>query len=189
MPVNLTQALTWLQGPSGGLLLPLLLAVVMAVGDVRTRRIPNYLTLGGALAGLAFQTLVSGWPGLMQGLGGLAVGFGLMLPFYVFFGMGAGDVKAMAALGAWLTPWTSLSLFFYMALAGGVLGFGLLIWSGSLWQVMRSGWIWLANLVLTRGRDAFSQSESSPPAPGATMPYGVAIAAGMVTLLVVGPIV
>ena len=66
--MNLTHALTSLPNLSMSLLPPLLLAVVMAVGDVRTRRIPNYLTLGGALAGLLFQTLVSGWPGLLHGL-------------------------------------------------------------------------------------------------------------------------
>ena len=135
------------------LLPPLLLAAVMAVGDVRTRRIPNYLTLGGALAGLLFQTIVSGWPGLLQGLGGLAVGFGLMLTLYIFGGMGAGDVKALGALGAWLTPWTSLSLFCYMAVAGGIVALGMLIWRGDLWQFLRRAWDFLVNLVLTRGRE------------------------------------
>jgi prepilin signal peptidase PulO-like enzyme (type II secretory pathway) len=79
--MNIFDYTGWLQISQWNLLIPLLLAAVMAAGDIRTRRIPNYLTLGGALAGLVFQTVVYGWPGLLQGLGGLAVGFGLMLPF------------------------------------------------------------------------------------------------------------
>ncbi len=187
-PVNLTNTLTWLQITPHSLMPPLLLAVIMALGDVRTRRIPNYLTLSGALAGLLFQTMVSGWPGLLQGLGGLALGFGLMLPLYIFGGMGAGDVKALAALGAWLTPWTSLSLFFYMAVAGGIIGLGVLLWQGTLWQFLRRGWVLLTNKVLTSGRGRFSQAESSPPVASASMPYGVAIALGMAALVFCGPV-
>lgn len=186
--MNLTTTLTWLQITPHSLMLPLVLAVIMALGDVRTRRIPNYLTLSGALAGLLFQTMVSGWPGLLQGLGGLALGFGLMLPLYIFGGIGAGDVKALAALGAWLTPWTSLSLFFYMAVAGGIIGLGVLLWQGTLWQFLRRGWVLLTNKVLTSGRGRFYQGESSPPVASASMPYGVAIALGMAALVFCGPV-
>jgi prepilin peptidase CpaA len=186
MPMNLTNSLTYIQSLPVSMLPPLLLATVMAVGDVRTRRIPNYLTLGGALAGLLFQTIVSGWPGLLQAAGGLAIGFALMLPFYILAGMGAGDVKAMAALGAWLTPRTSLALFCYMALAGGIVALGMLIWRRDLWR-LRRGWDFLVNLVLTQGRGMVSQVESPTQAPAGTMPYGVAIALGMATLVVFGP--
>jgi prepilin peptidase CpaA len=175
----------WLQ-TQGNLLIPFLLSVVMAVGDVRTRRIPNYLTLATALAGLLVQTLVSGWSGLLQGFGGLAMGFSLMLILYILGGMGAGDVKALAALGAWLTPWTSLSVFCYMAMAGAIIALGMLIWQGALWQFLRQTWFGLVNLVLT---GTFFQGEPSTQASAATMPYGVAIAVGMAALAVFGPVI
>jgi prepilin peptidase CpaA len=142
---------------------PLLLGVLMAVGDVRTRRIPNYLTLGGALGGLLAQTLAAGWPGFLLGLGGLAVGFGLMLPLYIFAGMGAGDVKAVGALGAWLTPWHSLSLFCYMIMAGGIVALGVLIWQGVLWQCLRRTWQVLLHLFLTRDRGMMTSPGPRPP--------------------------
>ncbi|MBW1991120.1 MAG: prepilin peptidase, partial [Deltaproteobacteria bacterium] len=92
------------------LVLPLALALVMAGWDFCTRRIPNFLTLGGALAGLVFQAAAHGLSGLAQGFLGLALGLGLLLPFYWKAGLGAGDVKALAALGTWLGPLTTLYL-------------------------------------------------------------------------------
>jgi prepilin peptidase CpaA len=160
----------------------------MAVGDVYTRRIPNYLTLGSALTGLLAQTIVSGWPGLLQGLGGLAVGFGLMFTLYILGGLGAGDVKALGALGAWLTPWNSLSLFCYVVMAGGIVAVGMVIWRGELWQFFRRAWDFLVNLVLTGGQGVLSPSQPSPPIATATMPYGLAIALGMAALVFLGPV-
>jgi prepilin peptidase CpaA len=186
--MNLTHALPSLPSLPVTLLPPLLLAAVMAAGDVRTRRIPNYLTLGGALAGLLFQALVFGWPGLLQGLGGLAVGFGLMLTLYLLGGMGAGDVKGLGALGAWLTPWNSLSLFCYVVIVGGIVALGMVIWRGELRQFFRRAGEFLVNLVLTRGRGVLSPAQPSPSIAGATMPYGVAIALGMAFLVILGPI-
>ena len=71
----------------------------------------------------------------------------------------------MGALGAWLTPWNSLSLFFYVVMAGGIVALGMLIWQGTLWQFLRRAWDFLLNLVLTRGRGVLSPSEPSPSMP------------------------
>ena len=116
------------------------------------------------------------------------VGFGLMLTLYLFGGMGAGDVKALGALGAWLTPWNSLSLFCYVVMAGGIVALGMVIWRGDLWQFFRRAWDFLVNLVLTRGQGVLSPSQPSPPIATATMPYGVAIALGMAALVFFGPV-
>ncbi len=120
----------FIQLPPAVTLSPFLLSLVMAVGDWRTRRIPNYLTFGGALAGIVFQTAVFGWPGLAQALLGLFLGLGLLLLPYILGGMGAGDVKALAALGAWLGPKGCFSVFCYMGLAGGLMSLGVLLWKG-----------------------------------------------------------
>ena len=136
--------------PPVGTITAFLLSAVMAVGDWRTRRIPNYLTLGGALAGLVFQTIIGGWSGLIHGLLGLILGFALLILPYILGGMGAGDVKALAALGAWLGPRGCFSVFCYMALAGGLMGLGVLFWNGTLWVYLRNGWLMLQNIVLSR---------------------------------------
>jgi prepilin peptidase CpaA len=168
-------------GSQGQLLLPLLFSLWIALGDVRTHRIPNYLSFGTALAGLAFGLLFHGWTGLANGILGMFLGFGCLLLPYLWGGMGAGDVKALAALGAWLGPWNTFLLFCYMGMAGGLLAVGVLWWRGLLGQKLRYFWINLLNLVLSR------PSGLQPPAPPTQgtegIPYGVAIALGMVVLL------
>ena len=101
------------------LILPLLLSLGMAGCDLKTRRIPNYLTLGGAMGGLGFQLGYHGLPGLLDGLAGLGLGFILLLGPYLLGGMGAGDVKASAALGAWLGLRHAFYLFVYMGTLRG----------------------------------------------------------------------
>jgi prepilin peptidase CpaA len=175
-----------IQLPPVGTLSPFLLSVVMAAGDWRSRRIPNYLTFGGALAGVVFQTAVFGWPGLAQALLGLLLGLGLLLLPYVLGGMGAGDVKALAALGAWLGPKGVFSVFCYMALAGGIMSLGVLLWKGDLWRFFRKGWASLTNLILSRGQKIMLESLTPGEDLTEGLPYGVAIALGMAAYVLWG---
>jgi prepilin peptidase CpaA len=162
------------------LLLPLAIALWIAWGDLRTYRIPNYLTLGTALTGLLFQIAMHGFSGAGSGLLGLALGFFLMFPFYLLGGMGAGDVKALAALGTWLGPGLTLMLFFYMAIAGGFMALGVLLYKGILWAKIRQGWSYLVGWILFR--PAGLSPGSAPEAEVKGLPYGVAIALGMAAL-------
>ena len=109
-----------------GLNVPIVMAVAgcgvaSALIDMRTRRVPNPLTLGIAVTGLAFAAIR--WSGLSVATAalGLAVGVALMLPAYVFGAMGGGDLKLFAALGTFLGPWPTVQAFLYTLLAGGVL--------------------------------------------------------------------
>ena len=139
----------WLK-TQGGPLLPMLLALWIALVDLRTHRIPNYLTLATLLTGLGFQLAFHGLGGLVDGLLGMALGFAFLILPYAWGGMGAGDVKALAALAAWLGPAHTLFLFCYMGIAGGVIALGVLWWRGLLWHKLRRGWTVLLNLVLCR---------------------------------------
>jgi prepilin peptidase CpaA len=180
----LSPALSWLAHP-GRFLFPTAIALWMAVGDLRTRRIPNYLTLGTALAGLAVRLLTDGLPGLADGFLGLLVGFCLLFGFYLAGGMGAGDVKALAALGTWLGLRLTLFLFLYMALAGGVLTLVYLCWRGLLLAKLKRLGSWLLSWVLLRphGGGAGAAPGTGPEAAtGEGVPYGVALALGMVFL-------
>lgn len=99
----------------------LLLAFLMASCDLVTRRIPNPLSALAALSGLAAAWAVGGWSGLgLAALAGL-VAFALMLLFHLMGAVGAGDVKALGALGSFTAPWGALQLFLFTALAGGLL--------------------------------------------------------------------
>jgi prepilin peptidase CpaA len=92
-----------------------------AVIDLRRRRVPNWLTAGTAVLGLALATIHATRISTAAAVWGLAVGAVVMLPGYVFGGSGAGDVKLLAAVGTLLGPGRTLSAFIYTTLAGAVL--------------------------------------------------------------------
>jgi prepilin peptidase CpaA len=100
----------------------LLCAVIGSIHDLRNRRIPNWVTGPAILAGLLLHSLVGHWSGLgYSALAGLVAG-ALALVFWFAGGMGAGDVKLMAAVGC-IAGWPSLHLLlFSIAIAGGVCG-------------------------------------------------------------------
>ncbi len=163
------------------LVFPLLLALWIAWEDLKTHRIPNYLTLGTALAGLAYGLIFHGWTGMADGCLGMLLGFGLLIVPYLMIGMGAGDVKALAALGAWLGPGLVFYLFLYMGMAGGVMALAVLCYKGLLWSKLRRGWVLLVNLILCRPGGVAPEAIPSPKIEG--IPYGVAMALGMVVLV------
>jgi prepilin peptidase CpaA len=179
----MVKAAGWI-GSRGTLLIPLALTLWIAWGDVKTRRIPNYLTLGAAVAGLAYNFISHGFPGLADGFLGMLLGFAFLILPYIFGGMGAGDVKALAALGAWLGPQLTVYLFCYMGIAGGVIAVGYLVWQGLLWGKIKHGWSFLLNLILCRPHGAPHPPSAAQLSEG--IPYGVAIAVGMVVMVGVG---
>ena len=89
--------------------------------DLRTRRVPNVLTV--SLSALGITGAAAGLTGLsMQAaVVGLLLGMLFMMPGYLFGATGAGDVKLLAAVGAWLGPSQIGAAFLYTAIAGGVL--------------------------------------------------------------------
>lgn len=187
-PDFLVEAGRWLGGHVN-FVVPLGLSLWMAWGDIKTRRIPNYLTLGTLLAGLGFQVGSQGWSGLASGLLGMVLGFALLIVLYLMGGMGAGDVKALAALGAWLGPAKTFELFLYMAIIGGLLSLAVLWWRGQLWSTLRGGLRSLKNLffnyiLLKPYRSPEKQAASDPGALTGGIPYAVALALGMAVLLV-----
>ncbi len=84
---------------------------VAAVSDLRTRRLPNWLTVPAFGAGLLAHTVMNGFTGLGFALLGFATGFGLLLVLWLIGGGGGGDVKLMGALGAWLGSSLTVAVF------------------------------------------------------------------------------
>ena len=96
------------------------IALIACVTDVRSRRIPNVLTFGGALAGVAFHAMNGGLTGSLQSITGWAAGVAVFFLPFALGGMGAGDVKLVAALGAWLGPADTVTLAIHSVLIAGV---------------------------------------------------------------------
>jgi prepilin peptidase CpaA len=149
--------------------------------DLRTRRIPNALTLGGALVGFGFSIVVHGPAGAATSLTGWLAGLALFVPFFALGGMGAGDVKLLGSFGAWLGPRDTLWTALFALIAGGVLA---IVWGAatgylrtalhnvrlllSHWRVM--GIRPLPELTLEHAR-------------GPRLPYALALFAGVVLAL------
>jgi Flp pilus assembly protein protease CpaA len=96
-------------------------AGIGALVDLKTRRVPNPLTMGLALTGLALAVAHATTLGVAASLGGLVVGLLLMLPAHMIGATGAGDVKLFAAIGTLLGPIGIVMAFLYTAIAGGVI--------------------------------------------------------------------
>ena len=112
---------------------------VLACGfDLRTRRIPNVLTFGAAIVALAVNVATSDSSGLLTAGAGWLLGIVLFFPFFALGGMGAGDVKLLGAIGAWLGPEAVLHVALYSALAGGPIAIVVALRSGYLRQALRN---------------------------------------------------
>jgi prepilin peptidase CpaA len=116
----------------------LLVGSIACVTDIRWRRIPNALTLGAAATAVLYHSSVHGMSGLWFALGGWGVGLLLFLPFFLLRGMGGGDVKLLAALGAWVGPGDAVYLAIYTSLAGGVLAVGVALSRNYLGTALRN---------------------------------------------------
>lgn len=106
--------------------------VVACVTDARSRRIPNALTLSSAALAVAVRLATAGPAGAFAGVVGMVVGLLLFMPLFVVRGLGGGDVKLLAAFGAWVGVPLVLWVALYTALAGGVLALTLALWHGVL---------------------------------------------------------
>lgn len=114
--------------------------VVLAVAtftDLRSRRIPNWLVLPFMLAGLIVPACLLGWRGFGQSVEGLGLGAVVYGTLSIIGGMGMGDVKLVAAIGAWIGPKQLLFAILITAMAGGLIAVGAAIYgrySGDTWK-------------------------------------------------------
>ena len=141
--------------------------------DLRTRRVPNALTISLAAAGLAVAAAGIGRVSLAGSLAGLAIGVGLMLPGHLFGATGAGDVKLFGASGALLGPAAIVAAFIYTAIAGGALAIVVALGRGRLRRTLGG----TARLVATGAANA---AEIEAATENNRFPYAPAIAVGAI---------
>lgn len=101
---------------------------VATLTDLRSRRIPNWLVLPFLAAGIAVNSWIHGWHGVGQSFAGFALGAAIYGLLFCLGGMGMGDVKLCAAIGAWIGPSQLMVALVITGLAGGVMA---ICWAAS----------------------------------------------------------
>jgi prepilin peptidase CpaA len=166
----------------------MLIVITAAIFDLRSRRIPNWLTLSGILLGFALNAVLAyPWPleGLKNAGLGMLFAFAVYFVLYLIHAMGAGDVKLMAAVGAILaSPFGWFKLFLVTALIGGVFALVLLVFKGRLrktfWNVA-----YLVNELGHARAPYMTREELDVKSPKAvTLPHGFTIAVSCLIFVV-----
>jgi prepilin peptidase CpaA len=121
------------------------LLIVACISDLRTRRIPNVLTFSGIAAALAFHGFTGGLSAAGWSVAGCILGALLFFPLFALRGMGAGDVKLLAAVGAWLGPSQVVTAALVTSIAGGVIALAVALGHGYLKTAWRNLWMLLTH--------------------------------------------
>jgi len=159
----------------------LIVAALAVAFDLRTRRIPNLLTIGAAAVAVLFAIAYSGFYGMTTALFAWVLGAALFFPFFALGGMGAGDVKLLAALAAWLGPADAVYLATVAAAAGGLIALLVSLFRGYTRQAFSNIWLMLMHWKVVGPR----------PVPGLTLrdrraprlAYAIPIAVGALCTL------
>ncbi len=155
--------------------LPVLFAFA-CYGEVKERRIPNWLTLSGMALGLGAALIESGLAGLWNSFLGLLIGGGVLLPFCLLGVVGGGDMKLMAATGAIVGYPLVLAVMTDVCMAGGLLAVGIMAWNGILLTTFANAF------RILFGMPKATKGLKKPP----MVPYGLAIAAGTIYAVFLG---
>jgi prepilin peptidase CpaA len=154
--------------------------VEAAVIDGFKLRVPNWLTYHLLVAGLAYSAWAGGWPGLAGSLLGAAVGLGLLLPLYAIGGMGAGDVKLLAGVGAWVGCGVTFWAFVTSAVVGGVIALAMVAWSGEYarhWVLFQS----IGNEIISvRDPAKLAATAAARKSTMMLLPYAIPLAIGSI---------
>lgn len=144
---------------------PFAVMIVIAIAvftDLKSRRIPNWLTVSALAGALVFHLATGGLSGLISSVCGFLTGFGVLLALFLIGGGGGGDVKLMGAVGAWIGAWPTILVFL------GSAAFVLLLMIG---------------LLVIKGPN--HKSPDGKSLAKLTLPYAVPLALSLVTFLIV----
>jgi prepilin peptidase CpaA len=154
----------------------LIVLSVATFTDLKSRRIPNWLALSFLVAGIGVSSWLHGWHGVGQSFAGLGLGFLIYGAFFWRGGMGAGDVKLCAAVGAWIGPGQLFIALVMTGIAGGVMVLSWAAWGGFLKDLLRG----TGNLVFdwNAGGEGLDTKPHLSSPTRRKMPYAPAIAIG-----------
>ena len=154
--------------------------VVAAVIDGLQLKVPNWLTFPLIAGGWIYSLAFFGVEGLGLSLLGTAIGLALLLPAYAIGGMGAGDVKLLAGVGAWIYATHTLLAFGISAVIGGAMAVVMVLWSGN-WRKHLSQFQVIAGEIMTiRDPEQLAAIAAERKSSMMLLPYGIPIAIGTI---------
>jgi prepilin peptidase CpaA len=155
--------------------------VEAAIIDGRSLRVPNWLTYHFLLGGLCFALFKGGIALGLTALAGAGVGLLTLLPLYSIGGMGAGDVKLMAGLGAWIGPVLTLWAFASSALFGAAMALAMMAYSGRPFRHLANLHTIGHEVLTVKNPVVLAQRAAQRKATALLLPYGIPIAIGSIT--------
>jgi len=156
------------------------LLITAAIIDGWMLKVPNWLTFPMIMAGWIYSTAVFGWEGLGWSLAGTVAGLALLLPLYAIGGMGAGDVKLLAGVGAWVGATTTFYAFCVSAVIGAVIAV-LMVLARRDWTKHQSQfWMIFHEIMTVRDPNQLSTIAAERKSSMLLLPYGIPIAIGTI---------
>jgi prepilin peptidase CpaA len=158
--------------------------VVAAAIDGWKLKVPNWITFPLILGGWVYSTSCFGWEGLGWSVLGTVVGLGLLLPAYAIGGMGAGDVKLLAGVGAWVWATETLYAFCVSAIVGGVIAVAMVLWRRDWRHHWYQFWSITNEIMEVRDPNALATTAAERKSRMLLLPYGIPIAIGSIAYFV-----
>jgi prepilin peptidase CpaA len=152
-----------------------------AIIDGRALRVPNWLTYHFLLGGLIYAYCAGPEGHLLWSLAGAAVGLMALLPLYAIGGMGAGDVKLMAGVGAWIGPTLTTWAFLSTAIIGGIMGLAMMIYSKEFIRHFSQMQTIYREILTVKDPSALSEIAGKRKPEMLLLPYGIPIAVGTIS--------
>ncbi len=154
--------------------------IVAAVIDGKQLKVPNWITFPMIVSGWVFNTAVLGWEGLGMSLLGTVVGLALLLPAYAIGGMGAGDVKLLAGVGAWVGSGVTFYAFCVSAVIGGLIAVAMVVCRRG-WSKHKNQFLMILNEIATVGSPTeLATIAADRKSSMMLLPYGIPIAIGTI---------
>lgn len=154
--------------------------IVAAVIDGVKLKVPNWITFPLILGGWGYSLASQGFEGLGWSLLGTAVGLLLLLPAYAIGGMGAGDVKLLAGVGAWVYATHTFYAFCVSAIVGAVLAVGMVLYRKSFTKHRLQFMSILREILVIRDPNELSKIAAERKPSMLLLPYGIPIAIGTI---------
>jgi prepilin peptidase CpaA len=160
-----------------------LVTVVLIVGsviDAIELKVPNWLTYPFIISGWIYAGIALGLTGLGWSVLGTLVAMACLLPMYSIGGMGAGDVKLLAGVGAWLSIQHTVWGFVVGVFIGAAMGIAMVVVSGQWKHHYDQFWVILKEIVTIRNPERLSEIAAERKPRMRLLPYGVPIATGCI---------